>query len=273
MKEFLFVALKSVLDAGLAILKVYNECSCFIYKKEGCSPLTEADLISHKIIASYLSQTDYPILSEEGKNILYRKRRKWKQFWLVDPLDGTKEFIKRNGEFTVNVALVENGSPILGIVYAPVFGDLYFALSGMGAYKAKVFGNDIDKVGLEKIIKVSKKLEPDNRKNEKEVVVVASRSHMSEKTIVFIEKFKKKGCNVKLISKGSSLKLCLVAEGKADIYPRFAPTMEWDTAAGQAIVEISGGKVIDAETGEPLKYNKENLLNPPFIAVRKGYEF
>jgi len=272
LKELLSVSIRAALSAGFSILEIYDSYAYSVREKEDKSPLTEADLKSQEIICSFLSKTDYPILSEEEKDISYEERKHWERFWLVDPLDGTKEFIKRNGEFTVNIALIENERPILGVVYAPVLGDLYFASKDIGAYKLNVSGKQLKEFSLEKIIDTSEQLGVTEKNNFKEIIVVASRSHMSEKTKNFVERLKEKEGNVRLVSKGSSLKLCLIAEGRADIYPRFAPSMEWDTAAGQAIVETSGGKVIDAETGKPLKYNKESLLNPPFIAVRKDYE-
>ena len=275
MEGLLLISIKAAINAGKAVLNVYNSKEFSVKEKEDKSPLTEADLRSQKAILPFLSKTDFPILSEEGKNVPYFERKSWERFWLVDPLDGTKEFIKRNGEFTVNIALIEDGIPVLGVVYAPVIGELYFALRGLGAYKLESSGiSEIEKedIDLKNILDSSKFL-PSSLSNQGEVTVVASRSHMSKETEGFIKKLEEKYSTVKTVSKGSSLKLCLVAEGKADVYPRFAPTMEWDTGAGQAIVEISGGKVVDAQTGESLKYNKESLLNPHFIALRKGYEF
>ncbi len=274
MEKLLLISLRAAVDAGKAVLDVYNSKEFSVKEKEDKSPLTEADLRSQEAILSFLSKTDFPILSEEGKDIPYFERKNWKKCWLVDPLDGTKEFIKRNGEFTVNIALIEDGIPVLGVVYAPAIGELYFALKGLGAYKIE--SSEISKIGnegidLKTILNSSQFLSPSSS-NQSEVTVVASRSHMSKETEEFIKKLREKHSTVKTVSKGSSLKLCLVAEGKADVYPRFAPIMEWDTAAGQAVVEISGGKVVDARTSEPLRYNKENLLNPYFVATKKGYE-
>lgn len=271
-ENLLTVAVKSVLEAGFSVLSIYDACRFSVYEKEDRSPLTEADLLSHRVICSFLFGTGYPVLSEEGGTVPYEERKSWKRFWLVDPLDGTKEFINRNGEFTVNVALIEGTRPVLGVVYAPVLGDLYFAAEGIGAYKFNVFEKQFQGFSLERLVKLSVRLRGMRGSNSEEVIVVTSRSHMSKRTEEFVGKLRESGCNVKLVSKGSSLKLCLIAEGSADIYPRLSPTMEWDTAAGQAIVEISGGRVVNAETGETLNYNKRELLNPPFIAVKKGYE-
>ncbi|WP_457569704.1 3'(2'),5'-bisphosphate nucleotidase CysQ [Desulfurobacterium sp.] len=272
MKDLLFTAITTALKSGDAILSVY-ERDFEVEEKADKSPLTEADKLSHKIITSHLP--DYPILSEEGKEIPYEERSGWKRFWLIDPLDGTKEFIKRNGEFTVNIALVESGKPVLGVVYAPVVKTLYFGSKETGAFKVEngdfsfleeitspeKFWKEIEKVAVK--LPVGKESE--------EIVVVASRSHRNPETEAFIKKLEEKFGKVKTVSKGSSLKLCLVAEGAADVYPRIAPTMEWDTAAGQAVVEAAGGRVINYETGEPLIYNKRDLLNPYFIVFRKGF--
>jgi 3'(2'), 5'-bisphosphate nucleotidase len=263
MTELLNIAIKAALQAGKEILEVYRSGNFQISEKADASPLTLADRRAHQVIKELLSVFNLPILSEEGKAIPYQERKNWEIFWIVDPLDGTKEFIKRNGEFTVNIALVKGNRPILGVVYAPALGELYYASETSGSVKVHV--KDDGTLGEPEV------LNPERTAADRDyIVVVASRSHMSEETKAFIEKISSKK-EVKTVSKGSSLKLCLVAEGEADVYPRFAPTMEWDTAAGQAVVEFSGGKVLDTE-GNPLRYNKENLLNPYFIALRKGYE-
>jgi len=262
MEKFLDIAVKAAFEAGKEVLKIYNSEDFQVTEKADSSPLTLADRQSHCVIKEILSQCGLPILSEEGKEIPYSERSKWELFWMVDPLDGTKEFIKRNGEFTVNIALIKENRPILGVVYAPVLGELYCASETTGSLKFCV--EDSNLLGEPKILNPEKAAS-----NRDYIVVVASRSHMSEETKAFIEKISS-GREVRTVSKGSSLKLCLVAEGKADVYPRFAPTMEWDTAAGQAVVEFSGGKVIDTK-GNSLRYNKENLLNPYFVALRKGY--
>ncbi|WP_456425649.1 3'(2'),5'-bisphosphate nucleotidase CysQ [Desulfurobacterium sp.] len=272
MKDLLFTAITTALKSGEAILSVY-ERDFEVEEKADKSPLTEADRLSHRIIVSHLP--DYPILSEEGKTVPYEKRSRWKRFWLIDPLDGTKEFIKRNGEFTVNIALIENGRPILGVVYAPVVKTLYYGAEKIGAFKVENgkfsfleeitsperFWNEIEKVAVR--LPVESKRE--------EVVVVASRSHRNPETEAFIKEMEERFGKIKTVSKGSSLKLCLVAEGEADVYPRLAPTMEWDTGAGQAVVEAAGGRVVNYETGKPLIYNKRDLLNPHFVVFRKDF--
>jgi 3'(2'), 5'-bisphosphate nucleotidase len=260
-------AIVASIHAGKEILKVY-EGEIIVEMKDDKSPLTEADKRSNAAIVQYLESTALPVLSEEGKSIDYTDRKNWDLFWLVDPLDGTKEFIKRNGEFTVNIALIKNQTPVGGVIYAPVINDLYFSIEGVGAYKlncsidalVEMISNDNF---IDSLISKSDKLPI--AKGDRVFTVVASRSHMSEKTTAFIDQLKSQHGEINLISKGSSLKLCLVAEGAAEVYPRFAPTMEWDTAAGHAIALGAGLTVRHTDSNEPLVYNKENLLNPWFV--------
>ena len=235
--------------AGAEILRIYHDERLFnvVDFKADDSPLTLADQQSNQIIISELISLypDIPILSEEGKDIPYEERRLWERFWLIDPLDGTKEFIKRNGEFTVNIALIVNGFPVFGIIYAPVLNLIYFGMKGEGSYKIEN-GNKI-------------KLECSDKKR-KGLIAVRSRSHASPEEDAIYKKY-----NVtEFISVGSSLKFCMVAEGKADLYCRHGPTMEWDTAAGQAIAENAGYTVNDLENRR-FQYNKESLLNGSFI--------
>ena len=272
------VTISAALDAGRTILEIYEHNMQIEYKADK-SPLTAADRASHEILIRRLKNApvQFPILSEEGRNIPFTERLKWETFWLVDPLDGTKEFIKRNGEFTVNIALVQNGSPQLGIIYVPVKDTLYFAAVGIGSWKFESASVLPEQVSLEQIKKQANRL-PFNfdsdlsvSKQSVPLTVVGSRSHVSDEFKSFVESLKQKYPKVDFISTGSSLKFCLVAEGKADIYPRLGPTMEWDTGAGQVIVEQAGGVVLDAEGQTPLRYNKENLLNPWFIVKGKKY--
>ncbi|MBC8554098.1 MAG: 3'(2'),5'-bisphosphate nucleotidase CysQ [Candidatus Brocadiales bacterium] len=261
--------------AGEAILDVYDS-DFEVEQKDDKSPLTLADKRSHEIIESVLEQTitvnnsTVPILSEEGKETPYDERKKWEYFWLVDPLDGTKEFVKKNGEFTVNIALIHKHKPVLGIIYIPVKDVFYFAAINIGAYKLENSEILTDDLSIEELIDKSQRL-PLSKNNKTSLTVIGSRSHTSEEFSEFVRRLNEKYGNVEFISSGSSLKLCLVAEGKADVYPRFGPTMEWDTAAGQAIVEQTKGTVIDTQTNEPLSYNKSNLLNPFFIVSRQGF--
>jgi 3'(2'), 5'-bisphosphate nucleotidase len=247
--------IKKIIDtaikAGRAILEVYNSEDFGVEQKADNSPLTKADKAAHRVIMEGLNDTGYPVLSEEGAAIPYEERKRWNKFWLVDPLDGTKEFIKRNGEFTVNIALIENGKPLFGVVYVPVTDTLYWGSVGAGAFKAK--GSALDKA------------EAIHTKQPGDILrVVASRSHLNEETRAYIERFARDFKEVEFTSKGSSLKLVEVAEGNAHLYPRIAPTMEWDTAAAHAIVLAAGGSVNQLDN-TPLVYNKEHLLNPYFV--------
>jgi len=270
-KKLLNEVIEIAVQAGSEIMEIYKKDFGVEYKDDK-SPLTDADKHSNDVIIAGLKKLDrqYPILSEENKVIEYAERQNWSNFWLVDPIDGTKEFIKKNGEFTVNIALIENGAPVMGVVYAPALETLYYGMKGFGAFR-----------------KMSDKTEalPANRNNPSEskvVRVVASRSHLNEETSNFIDAVAAQypDCEIEKVSKGSSLKLCMVAEGSADIYPRVAPTMEWDTAAAQGVVEAACKGTFKFETfpadnvkfnsevdAEKLTYNKENLLNPYFVVV------
>ena len=246
------------IKAGKAILEIYNDESQFkkIDYKADDSPLTLADQKANEIIIKAIKKefTEIPFISEEGKQTDYKLRKNWDYFFLIDPLDGTKEFIKRNGEFTVNIALIRNKIPVLGVIYAPVLDTIYWGFSeetGSEAFK---------KVGNEQAIKLDSKLKNSDR------TAVRSKSHATEGESTVLEKYAIQN----EISVGSSLKFCMVAEGKADLYYREGPTMEWDTAAGQAILEAAGGKVyIGDSEKEEFRYNKENLLNSGFLCLGK----
>ena len=245
--NWLEIAKKAAVKAGEKILQIYGEDFSVSYKEDK-SPLTIADQQANKIIESYLLKTRIPILSEEGKLTDYKDRKNWKLLWIVDPLDGTKEFVKRNGEFTVNIALVKNGKPILGVIFVPVKGWLYYGSSD-GSYR------EFD----EKKVKLPMHNKSSNFK------VVGSRSHQSPETKEYFDDIRKRKKNVEIVSMGSSIKICLVAEGSADVYPRFAPTMEWDTAAGHAIAKYAGKMLIDFKTKQEMVYNRERLTNNWFI--------
>ena len=262
MRELLSIAIIASVKAGEAIMKVYSNKIDVVYKEDE-SPLTLADKNANKIINKHLVKSKIPIISEENKILTYEERKNWKQCWIVDPLDGTKEFIKRNGEFTVNIALIKNNKPIIGVIYVPVSKTLYFTSDNSSkSYKALLKTNTII---IDEIFNNAVEIFP-TQKNNNILRIVGSRSHLNDTTKNYISKIEKKN-KIKIVSKGSSLKFCLVAEGGAEIYPRFAPTMEWDTAAGQAICQAVGVKVIDVTTNEPLKYNKQNLLNPHFLVT------
>jgi len=265
-KSLVWEALNVSVKAGKAILEVYDT-DFDVQNKSDNSPLTQADMKSHNTICEALESTGLPILSEEGRDISYEERSGWKAYWLIDPLDGTKEFVNRNGDFTVNIALMENEYPVAGVIYIPVTDEMFVGIQDAGAYKC----TDVKSVlsscnSLEEMISESIAL-PVKVKG-RPFTVVCSRSHMSSETEAYIEDLKSVHDELDFASRGSSLKLCMVAEGKADVYPRFAPTMEWDTAAGQAIAEASGATVINVHTKERLNYNKKNLLNAWFIVRR-----
>lgn len=241
-------------QAGQNILHIYQSTDVGERAKDDGSPLTLADMASHDCIVNELAKMSpgVPILSEESKQTIpYDARSQWSQYWLIDPLDGTKEFIKRNGEFTVNIALIENHRPVLGVVYAPVLDTMYFAMQGVGAF------SQVSEQPAQQL--------PNQANLSESVRMVVSKSHCSDETNDYIEQVESRGKPVTAVSKGSSLKLCMIAEGSADIYPRLAPTMEWDTAAAQCVVEQSGKSVVDYHSGQPLRYNKVDLLNPWFV--------
>ena len=261
-EELLFSAIRASLKAGEEILKVYNS-DFAVEHKDDKSPLTVADKNAHNVICESLKSFNIPVLSEEGKLIDYSERSKWEYFWMVDPLDGTKEFVKRNGEFTVNIALIHKQKSILGVIYVPVTKTLYVAAENVACFKSEIQNPTSDLLNLQELIKSSNKLPLET--TNKKFTVVASRSHLSEETEMFIDGLKTIHKEIDFLSSGSSIKLCLVAEGSANVYPRFAPTMEWDTAAGQAICEIAGKNVVDYITNQNLLYNKPNLLNNWFV--------
>jgi 3'(2'), 5'-bisphosphate nucleotidase len=238
---------KIAIDAGDVVMEIYKKDFSIEYKDDN-SPLTEADIKANELICRELMvlYPDIPILSEENKIISYEDRKSWEYYWCIDPIDGTKEFVKKNGEFTINIALIYKNEPVLGVVFAPAMGDIYLAKRGEGAFKNN------QKLPL-KINKTPKD----------KLYVVASKSHLSDETKEFISNLDTK--EVEQVSIGSSLKLCMVAEGVADLYPRLAPTMEWDTAAADAIVREAQKMTYQLDKNTPLVYNKENLLNPWFV--------
>lgn len=254
----------AALQAGKAIMEVYNGLIEVTYKDD-TSPLTLADTKSNDVINSFLNPTNIPIISEENKRVDYITRKDWDTCWIIDPVDGTKEFIKRNGEFTVNIALVKNGIPKIGVIYVPATKTLYFSdVDSNTSCKSILETHDTP---FETVFETASELHP-KPGNANPVQVVGSRSHMNRETLDYVEQLKQEGNDVEIVSKGSSLKFCLIAEGLADVYPRYAPTMEWDTAAGQAICNGVGVAVISKETNQPLRYNKEHLLNPWFLVSK-----
>lgn len=250
-------AIKAALKAGKAIMEIYHSEDLLVVLKNDSSPLTQADTQAHEIIKKSLGPS-FPLLSEEGSKINYLERKNWSKFWMIDPIDGTKEFIKRNGEFTVNIALIENQTPIMGVVYAPALRILYFAEKGLGSFKAE---------GIESIedLNHANTINLSNRTYPKSYTLVVSKSHMNDETQKYVDKKEKEYGEITCKSYGSSLKICKVADGSAHCYPRFGPTMEWDTAAAHAIVQIAGCKVSQSENNLNLIYNKKKLVNPSFI--------
>ena len=270
--KLLMVAIRGALDAGEAIRIVYNKTDAEfgVELKEDHSPVTKADLAAHTIIEEALSSYDLPLLSEEGVHLTYDERKTWKRLWIVDPLDGTREFIKRNGEFTVNIALVEDQQPVLGVIYLPHQKVLYFGDVGLGAYRVDSIEKMNDSETLDNLIASADKLPLKQSRDGDEYVVVASRSHLAKDTQNYIDALRQVHPKMKFISVGSSIKMCWMAEGIADCYPRLYPTMEWDTAAGHAILRSVGMDVIQFHSSLPLEYNKENLKNPWFLIQSKS---
>lgn len=252
-------AIRAAIEAGSAILDIYN-AGFEVRYKEDASPITIADKTANELIIKHLKTTNIPIISEESKQLPFSERRRWDSCWIVDPLDGTKEFINRNGDFTVNIALVVKQQPVLGVIYIPVTQILYFT----AADTQSVFKHQLDDttISVEVIQNAAVAVQP-------QVVggtlkILASRSHLNKETKLYIEGLMK-AREVRVIYRGSSLKFCFIAEGQGHVYPRFAPTMEWDTAAGHALCKAVGVEVINQETQQPLEYNKENLYNPNFV--------
>ncbi len=263
----IITALKAAIEASSAIMEVYHGGFATDHKADG-SPVTNADKQADAIIRKHLQTTGIPVISEESKVPPYATRKQWATLWMVDPLDGTKEFIKHNGEFTVNIALVENGTPIMGVITAPVTGKGWVGIPGKGLYS------------IDNIYETSLAADPEQFPGQLQIInsagsrvpggntlrMAVSRSHPDQHTEDLISHLTNTGTNVTRVPRGSSLKLCEIAMGRADVYPRFGPTMEWDIAAGQAILQAAGGHVVDMQTGKPLVYNKPDMLNPYFVA-------
>ena len=244
-KKYLPTMIDAARDAGIAILEIYNSDEFETIKND--TELNQADLKAHRAIENKLADTGFPILSEDGKEISYAERKDWEYYWLIDPLDGTKEFLKKNDEFTVNIALMHHNEPILGVIFSPVLDKLYFGGKELGAF----MDENMDPEHQLKLIK-----------NETDIVrIVTSRSHHSEETKAYISNYK----NAEIITMGSSLKFMLIADSEADLYPRFSPTMEWDTAAAHAILRGMQLDIVSIDDQQPLKYNKKDLLNPSFM--------
>jgi 3'(2'), 5'-bisphosphate nucleotidase len=269
--DLLHLAIGAAVKAGEEILKIYNT-DFKVEIKSDSTPVTTADKVASKSIISDLATTNIPVLSEEDEHFSYENRKQWSRIWIVDPLDGTKEFVKRNGEFTVNIALVQDHKPIIGVIYSPVFKYLYYASKGNGSFKinehdviAEMNSGDFS---VKKLIVKAKQLPLQEYPDV--YTIVASRSHLSKQVSDRVAKAKLNHNNANIINTGSSIKFCWIAEGLAHEYPRYGTTMEWDTAAGQCIVEEAGGKVLDLHTNEPMVYNRKNLQNNDFIVLFKS---
>lgn len=264
--DLMNTAINAAIHAGSKVLDVYHSDDFQVNLKSDNTPLTLADRTAHESIRTSLAKTRIPLLSEEGRNIHFEERKNWDLFWMVDPLDGTMEFIKRNGEFTVNIALMINNKPVVGVIYAPVFQDLYFGIVGMGAYKKMGLpAKENPQLNVRDLINSSLALPLLCNSH---LMLVASRSHLNDDTESFIKEQQDEHPSMSITYKGSSLKLCMIATGEADIYPRFTRTWEWDTAAGQALIEAVGKKIISYDDNLGLSYNKEDLANPRYVALR-----
>ena len=263
-------AFNAALRAGAGIMDIYNgEQEFLVNLKSDNTPITEADRRSHETIKDYLSRTRIPLMSEEGRDLLYEERCGWDLYWLVDPLDGTLEFIKRTGEFTINIALMVNNRPTVGVVYVPTSGRIYFAIEGRGAWKRiGMIPNPNAQMNISEIMRGAEPLPQTDGANDPKVVAL-SRSHISPDTHIVVDSLKEKFGKIEILTQGSSLKLCLVAEGLVDIYPRTTPTSEWDTAAGECILNEAGGSIRELEHNSTLNYNKPTLINPNFICKSK----
>ena len=260
-EKLIDTAISAALKAGEKILDVYYSDNFEVVSKEDLSPLTRADREAHGQIAQILTSTEIPLLSEEGIHTNYQERKNWEYLWLVDPLDGTKEFIKRNDEFTVNIALVQNNKPIAGVLLVPVTQTLYVGIIGKGAYKMV---HPTTGCTFELMQQSGEKLPVITEFSE--YIVATSRSHMNAATEQYIDMLRTEHPNVRMTAVGSALKLAMIAEGSVNIYPKIGPTMEWDTAAGHAILKASGKNVFLHDLETELVYNKENLVNPNFVA-------
>ncbi|MCX7862675.1 MAG: 3'(2'),5'-bisphosphate nucleotidase CysQ [Bacteroidales bacterium] len=257
--ELLIKAIISAIEAGKAIMNIYYQPYTIDTKDEN-HPVTTADIHSHRIICQILNDTHLPIVSEETEHLSDSVNQSYDKYWLIDPLDGTKEFINKNDEFTVNIALIEAKKPVIGVVYAPACEILYFASENTGSIKVAVNNHRINVSSLQEL--------PLKVRNNNEKIIAVSRSHLDEKTKAFVEIIKTQ-YPTQLLSCGSSLKLCYLAEGTVDIYPRFGKTMEWDIAAGHALLLYSNADLLDKKTLNALTYGKQNFENPEFIAIRK----
>jgi 3'(2'), 5'-bisphosphate nucleotidase len=258
---------KAAVTAGKRILEIFNTEDFQVSMKSDNSPLSSADKEAHEIIKRQLIHSRIPILSEEGRDMQFEERKSWDILWIVDPLDGTRQFIQKRNEFTVNIALVVGGNPLFGVVYAPAMGDMYFGIKDMGAFKIHIGNRDLSSFSFQQIIEESKKLDPSSKISDKYTILV-SYHHVNKETLEYIEEMRKTYPEIEVKKVGSSLKMCMLADGIGDLYVRFTDTYEWDTAAAQTILEGVRWSINAIDTNKPLTYNKESLLNPYFICKK-----
>jgi 3'(2'), 5'-bisphosphate nucleotidase len=260
-------AFKAAIIAGKRILEIFNTEDFHVSMKSDNSPLSSADKEAHEIIKRLLLNSRIPILSEEGRDMQFEERKSWDILWIVDPLDGTRQFIQKRKEFTVNIALVVGGNPRFGVVYAPAIGDMYFGIKDMGAFKINVGDRDLRSYSFRQIVAESKKLDPSSKSNNTYTILV-SYHHVNKETLEYIDEVRKKYPDAEVKKVGSSLKMCMLADGIGDVYVRYTNTYEWDTAAAQTILEGAGWRINALDNDKPLSYNKESLLNPYFICKK-----
>lgn len=267
LEHLLSMAVRAAMNAGSEILDVYCQSEVEVEHKKDNSPVTKADIRAHAVIEAILRETNIPILSEEGIHLPFEERNNWQTLWIIDPLDGTNEFVAKSGDFCVNIALVDSGEPILGVIYSPTRDTVWFGAKDLNAYKIENVSTVIDDFSFETLQQNGIKM-PFNATGNQYIVLV-SRSNLNEATKTFIETLKTEYKELTLAHIGSALKFCVLAEGAANLYPRYATTSEWDTAAGHAILKSLGGDVLQKDSNIPLMYNKANLNNPGFVAYLK----
>jgi 3'(2'), 5'-bisphosphate nucleotidase len=260
-------AFRAAIIAGKRILEIFNTEDFHVSMKSDNSPLSSADKEAHEIIKRLLLNSRIPILSEEGRDMQFEERKSWDILWIVDPLDGTRQFIQKREEFTVNIALVVGGSPLFGVVYAPAIGDMYFGIKDMGSFKITIGDRELLSYSFSQILVASKKLNPSSKVNNK-YTILASYHHVNKETLEYIDEIRKIYPDAEVKKVGSSLKMCMLADGIGDVYVRHTDTYEWDTAAAQTILEGVGWSINALDTNKPLMYNKESLLNPYFICKK-----
>ncbi|MDR0560099.1 MAG: 3'(2'),5'-bisphosphate nucleotidase CysQ [Prevotellaceae bacterium] len=260
-------AFRAAITAGKRILEIYESDDFQVSMKSDNSPLSLADKDAHNIIKKCLVNSCIPVLSEEGRYLQFEERKSWDVLWIVDPLDGTRQFIQKRDEFTVNIAMITTGCPLFGVIYAPAIHDMYFGIKDVGSFKINACDANLLSISFQDLMRLATKL-PSHTKTDSTYTVLASYNHLNDKTQEYIDRLKKERRNVEVKKIGSSLKMCMLADGIGDVYARFTDTYEWDTAAAQSILENAGWNIVSLENSKPLVYNKESLLNPYFICEK-----